>query len=156
MENTYSAYHSRWLSKARLIETSKASAQRLYPPLVSIESRSTEPRSFFYSGEDHHCTHREVARAKSSQVTPGNRESCGSRSGRDFDPFCEIWGFERHLCCRSCIFEEVCTAADILASVAKRRCFFQSLPPGGAVSLVRLLLKHGAVADLASLYCLGR
>lgn len=90
------------------------------PPLVSIESRSTEPRSFFYSGEDHHCTHREVARAKSSQVTPGNRERCGSRSGRDFDPFCEIWGFERHLCCRSCVFEEVCTAAVVFTLPCQR------------------------------------
>lgn len=90
------------------------------PALVSIQSRSTEPRSFFYSGEDHHCAHREVGRAKSSQITPANRERCGARSGRDLDPFCEIWGFERHLCCRTCIFEEVCTAADVFILPCRR------------------------------------
>lgn len=90
------------------------------PALVSIQSRSTDPRSFFYSGEEHHCTHREVERAKASQITSTNRERCGARSGRDFDPFCEIWGFERHLCCRTCIFEEVCTAADVFILPCKR------------------------------------
>ena len=90
------------------------------PQLVPIESRSTNPRSFFYSGEDHHCTHSDVSLAKSSQIKPHNRNLCGARSGRDFDPFCEIWGFERHLCCRSCIFEDICTAADVFKLPCKR------------------------------------
>lgn len=79
--------------------------------LVSIERRSTDPRAFFISGESHHCAHREVDAAKSSQITPGNRDRCGPRSGDDYDAFCELWRFEKHLCCRTCIFEDVCTNA---------------------------------------------
>lgn len=76
------------------------------PRLVSIQRRSTDPRSFFITGEEHHCTHRDVSTAKASQITPYNRERSGPRSG---SAFCEIWPFEKHLCCRTCVFEEVCT-----------------------------------------------
>jgi hypothetical protein len=79
---------------------------------VSIQSRSVEPRSFFIDGENHHCNHRSVNAAKSSQITQGNRLRCGPRSGREFDPFCEIWKFETRLCCRTCIYQNVCSKAE--------------------------------------------
>lgn len=50
------------------------------PPLVPIIKRTTKPRAFFFSGENHHCAHREVSDAKSSEITPENKERCG--------PFC--------------------------------------------------------------------
>lgn len=78
---------------------------------VSIQRRSTTPRAFFVDRENHHCTHREVAAAKACQLAPDNRHRCGERSGNDQAPFCEIWRFERYLCCRTCILENVCTSA---------------------------------------------
>ena len=81
------------------------------PRLVSIQRRSTNPRSFFITGEGHHCAHRDVSAAKASQITPDNRGRCGMRSGQNFSAFCEIWAFEKHLCCRTCVFEGVCTEA---------------------------------------------
>jgi len=78
-----------------------------------ITDRSTEYRSFFKSGEPYHCAHKETSDAKASQIRPDNRERCGSRSGRDSDPFCEIWQFERYLCCKVCAFEEVCIEAEV-------------------------------------------
>lgn len=84
---------------------------RAEPALVPIVKRSTQPRAFFYSGEDHHCAHSEVSDSKSSEITPENQERCGPRSGNLHDSFCEIWAFEKHLCCRTCVFERVCTKA---------------------------------------------
>lgn len=80
---------------------------------VAILKRSTAPRSFFISGELHHCTHRDVAAAKASPIMPDNRRRCGPRSGKDLQAFCEIWGFEEHLCCRVCAFQDVCTKARV-------------------------------------------
>lgn len=54
-----------------------------------------------------------VALAKSQTVTAKNRERCGPRSSRDGEAFCEIWSFERRLCCRTCVFEPVCTKAQV-------------------------------------------
>lgn len=78
-----------------------------------LVERSTSPRSFFVSGELHHCSHREVEDAKWSRITYANSSRCGSRSGSDNEAFCEIWRYETHLCCRTCVFEEVCTRAEI-------------------------------------------
>lgn len=78
-----------------------------------VMARTITPRSFFISGEAHHCAHRDVAAAKSSQITAENRIRCGSRSGVEGQTFCEIWRFESHLCCRTCAFEEVCTKAEV-------------------------------------------
>lgn len=47
-----------------------------------IEKRSTKPRSFFMSGENHHCAHADVLLAKASQISPENRSRCGPRSGK--------------------------------------------------------------------------
>lgn len=99
-----------------------------YATLVSIQSRSTHPRSFFISDEDNHCAHRDVAAVKSAQITPQNRERCGSRSGKDYDPFCEIWRFESHLCCRTCIFENVCGAADVFSLPCRRNVTLPDTP----------------------------
>lgn len=78
-----------------------------------VLNRSIEPRAFFISTEVHHCAHRDVAAAKASQITAENRGRCGLRSGEDSQAFCEIWRFETHLCCRTCVFEAVCTKAEV-------------------------------------------
>jgi len=70
------------------------------------------PRSFFTSGAHHHCSHRDVSAAKSNPITAANRERCGLRSGNNGSAFCEIWRFDNHLCCRTCVFEDVCTKAE--------------------------------------------
>lgn len=77
-------------------------------PVVTRSVR--DPRSFFLSGESHHCAHCDVANAKASQIPSDNLGWCGPRSGQIRQAFCEIWRFEQHLCCRACAFEEVCTA----------------------------------------------
>lgn len=71
------------------------------------------PRSYFTSGGAQHCAHREVFDAKASPITAENRGRCGQRSGEEGQPFCEIWGFETHLCCRACTFYEVCCKATV-------------------------------------------
>jgi hypothetical protein len=71
------------------------------------------PRSFFISGESHHCAHCEVASAKAEMVTLDNRDRCGPRSNQNGHAFCEIFSFEEHLCCRVCVFETVCTNAEV-------------------------------------------
>jgi len=34
-------------------------------------------------------------------------------SGEEGQAFCEIWCFEQHLCCRTCVFEEVCAKSEV-------------------------------------------
>jgi hypothetical protein len=80
-------------------------------PSPVVMRRVQNPRSFFKSGELHHCAHREVTNAKASPITRTNRDRCGPRSGRDGQAFCEIACFEECLCCRVCAFEDVCTRA---------------------------------------------
>lgn len=72
---------------------------------------SVDSRSFFKSGEIHHCAHRDVGASKASQITSPNKDRCGLRSGRLNEAFCEIWKFEQFLCCRICAFEIVCSNA---------------------------------------------
>lgn len=74
-----------------------------------IFKRSMENRSFFISGEVYHCAHRDVYEAKACQINPNNCDRCGLRSGSDYDAFCEIWQFEKHLCCKMCVFGHICT-----------------------------------------------
>jgi hypothetical protein len=78
-----------------------------------IVARSTSPRSFFVSEEPHHCAHCDVSSAKAALIAIANRPRCGPRSGQDGQAFCEIWRFEQHLCCRTCVFEEVCSKATV-------------------------------------------
>ena len=75
------------------------------------------PRTLFVSGTLQHCSHQHISKAKSSQITPYNRDRCGNRSGADYEAFCEIWRFEEHLCCRTCVFEEVCTKAEVFTQL---------------------------------------
>ena len=82
------------------------------------------PRAFFESGTVHHCAHRDVFSAKQSPIMPNNRSRCGSRSGGDGFAFCEIAPFEDYLCCRTCVFEAVCTAAEVF----RLPCGTNSLP----------------------------
>ena len=71
-------------------------------PMVLV--RSTNPRAFFVSPEDHHCAHRTVLDAKASPITEANRDRCGPRSGSDGYAFCEIYRIDTRLCCRTCAF----------------------------------------------------
>jgi len=95
--------------------------------------RSVAPRSFFVSGEKHHCAHRDVSTAKASPITAVNIDRCGSRSGREGQAFCEIWRFEQHLCCRTCAFEEVCTKAQVFRLPCRRLM----LPSASASKVIR-------------------
>jgi hypothetical protein len=81
---------------------------------AAILLRSLEPRSFFVSDEQHHCAHSSVRNAKGSPVDDVNRPLCGPRSSASGGAFCEIWRFETHLCCRACVYEPVCTKAQVL------------------------------------------
>ncbi len=72
------------------------------------------PKAFFESGTLHHCAHRDVYAAKQCQVNPENRSICGPRSGTDFQAFCEIAPFEDYLCCRTCVYDKVCTKSVVL------------------------------------------
>jgi hypothetical protein len=85
-----------------------------------LMARSIDPRSFFIDSERHHCAHRYVDEAKNSQIRPTNVSDCGPRSGEFGQPFCEIAPFETRLCCRTCVFEEVCTHAEIFHLPCKR------------------------------------
>jgi hypothetical protein len=71
------------------------------------------PKSFFLDGQDHHCTHATVLSAKTSQLNHENRQRCGLRSNPDGAAFCEIIQIEEYLCCRTCVFENVCTKAEL-------------------------------------------
>jgi hypothetical protein len=79
-------------------------------PYAAVLVRSVKPRSFFVTGEEHHCAHRDVIGPKEIQITSENEARCGPRSGA---AFCEIYPFEQRLCCRACAFETVCTGAEM-------------------------------------------
>lgn len=80
-------------------------------PSPVVKPSVGKPHSFYISGDRHHCAHRQVADGKSSQVTSANPDWCGPRSAEEGDAFCEVWSFEEYLCCRACVFEDVCTRA---------------------------------------------
>jgi hypothetical protein len=84
-----------------------------------------DPRTIFVTDSQHHCSHQDIRLAKDSKITFENRDQCGPRSGKDQEAFCEIWKFEQHLCCRTCVFEAVCTKAAV----------FQGLPCKNGSSL---------------------
>ena len=84
-------------------------------PSGPILTPSTNPRCFFVLGQAHHCAHGGVCAAKAHPVNESNRARCGLRSAEDGQAFCEIYRFETHLCCRTCVFEEVCASTQILA-----------------------------------------
>lgn len=82
----------------------------------AISSPSIPDQSFFVDGSKYHCTHRGITNVKSAQLNAGNRNLCGPRSANDTEAFCEIWLFEKLLCCRRCVFQNLCLAAQVFVS----------------------------------------
>jgi len=78
---------------------------------AKIFSSSVAPPAHFPAGSAHHCAHRDVADIKAAQITDQNRAQIGPRSPASGDAFCEIWTFEQFLCCRTCVFQNVCSKA---------------------------------------------
>jgi hypothetical protein len=82
---------------------------------LPILNRSVErPRTYFTNGQLHHCCHEDVDAAKHVNLTEENASRSGPRSGRQNDVFCEIAPFEEFLCCRTCCFQRICTASQVL------------------------------------------
>lgn len=82
-----------------------------WPTQAAIAAPSTSPRVWFPNPAVHHCAHSEVETIKAQPVTSANRARCGTRRAKDNQAFCEIRMFEQHLCCRTCVFEDVCEKA---------------------------------------------
>jgi hypothetical protein len=82
---------------------------------LPIINRSIEtPRAYFTNMQQHHCCHEDVDAAKHVILSEENEQWCGARSGRRGDVFCKIAPFEEFLCCRTCCFQQVCTASQVL------------------------------------------
>ena len=82
---------------------------------LPIINRSIEtPRSYFTNTQLHHCCHEDVDATKHIIISDENELRCGVRSGRRGDVFCEIAPFDEFLCCRTCCFQQVCTATQVL------------------------------------------
>lgn len=82
---------------------------------LPILNRSVErPRTYFTDKQPHHCCHEDVDAAKHVNLTEENASRSGLRSGRENDVFCEIAPFEEYLCCRTCCFQRICTASQVL------------------------------------------
>jgi hypothetical protein len=80
-----------------------------------IINRSIEtPRAYFLNTQLHHCCHEDVDAAKHVLISEENEPRCGVRSGKKGDAFCEIAPFDEFLCCRTCCFQQVCTATQVL------------------------------------------
>lgn len=79
------------------------------------------PKSFFVDGQAHHCSHATVLSAKASQLNQENRQRCGLRSSPNGAAFCEIIQFEEFLCCRACVFENVCAKAELFRLPCNRQ-----------------------------------
>ncbi len=84
-------------------------------PNTPIGAPSADLRSFFRDGDRTHCAHRQVLTAKRAEVTKDNELRCGLRSRGHGHAFCELWQFENYLCCRTCVYQDVCTAAEVFS-----------------------------------------
>jgi hypothetical protein len=82
--------------------------------LPIINRSIASPRVYFTNTQLHHCCHEDVDAAKHVLISDENQDRCGARSGRKGDVFCEIAPFDEFLCCRTCCFQNVCTASEIL------------------------------------------
>ena len=103
-------------------------------------------RVLFPSRRQHHCAHIHVMGAKTGPVRAANRDACGARSTVDEGgPFCEIFPFERYLCCRTCAFEEVCTAAPVFRLPCVRPMGPGALATTAPPTLGRLPPRHETV-----------
>ena len=85
-----------------------------------VPGQNMEFRAFFILGQDQRCCHTGVHRGKRTLLQPDNRDRCGPRSNGNMHSFCEIFPFEEYLCCRVCVFEEVCTSAPVFILPCKR------------------------------------
>ncbi len=92
----------------------------------AVSAPSIEEMTVLTDDSPFHCADNAVRRVKAGNVTPDNRERCGPRSTA---VFCEIAGFEHHLCCRTCAFELACAKAKCFAG-AGRRCVSVPLTVG--------------------------
>lgn len=68
----------------------------------------SQARSFFLSGEKHHCAHQSVFDLKSAPITNQNITRSGYQRVQANRASCKIWPFEQFLCCKVCVFERVC------------------------------------------------
>lgn len=83
----------------------------------AVVAPSAEAMTVITDSSPFHCADAAVHRVKSGGVTEENRDRCGPRSA---EVFCEVAGFERHLCCRTCAFVQVCAKARCFAGAASR------------------------------------
>jgi hypothetical protein len=81
--------------------------------LSKIHVSTITPPAHFPAGADHHCAHRDVSDIKAGQITDQNLASIGPRSPSSGGAFCEIWTFEQFLCCRTCVFQTVCSQSTV-------------------------------------------
>jgi len=93
---------------------------------VCAPGQNMQPRAFFILGQDQRCCHTGVHRGKRTLLRPENRDRCGPRSNDDMQSFCEIFPFEEYLCCRVCVFEEVCTSAPVFILPCQRSSLGQT------------------------------
>lgn len=75
-----------------------------------IDFPSLEERSFFTSRGEHHCSHIDVHAAKRAALNRESLRHTGPRGGHVGEAFCILWPLERHLCCRTCVFQRICLA----------------------------------------------
>jgi hypothetical protein len=99
---------------------SALAADRQWPNQAAVSQPTVDPRVKYPSPSRYHCAHRDINLIKSQQVTPENRARCGTRSAKDAQAFCEIRMFEQHLCCRTCVFENVCESAEVFTPPCHR------------------------------------
>ena len=76
-----------------------------------IDFPSVEERSFFTTRGEHHCSHIDVHAAKRAALSRESLRHTGPPGGRVGEAFCILWSLERHLCCRTCVFQRICLAA---------------------------------------------
>jgi hypothetical protein len=74
---------------------------------------SVEPRAFFQSGSCFHCSHRQTQESKAITLTPMSRRRIGQRSGKNNEPFCELFQLDRVLCCQTCAFHACCSRSEL-------------------------------------------
>lgn len=67
-------------------------------------------RAFFPNGRSHHCAADVTYRIKSVQRFSPTVTGAGARTPAD-EVFCKIFDFESMLCCQTCVFFDVCGAA---------------------------------------------
>jgi hypothetical protein len=80
-----------------------------------LEQPTTRPKCFFPNSSAFHCAHRDTAAVKVLPVTEISRERAGPRSASDGEPFCEIWRLDEYLCCRSCVYQHVCSFSELFS-----------------------------------------